>query len=58
MLDDLTCAGCGILIGIGLVFLGMGHVSERNGDDCGGCVGLVTAVIVFLLAVAMFWVTA
>ena len=55
MLESLRCAGCGVLIGIGLVFLGMGRISERYGDDCGAGVASVIFTILFLLAVIVLW---
>jgi len=55
-MQGLMHIGCGALVGIGLVFLLMGRVSENQGDDCGSCVAAAIAAILFLAAMAVLWV--
>ena len=56
MLHSLLYIGCGILAGIGLVFLGMGRVSEHYEDDFGAGFAPIIARLFFLLAAALLWV--
>ena len=53
MLQDLICVGCGVLIGIGLVFLEMGRISKGYGDKLGASCAPVVASLFFILAVVL-----
>lgn len=56
MLQSLCYVSCGVLVGIGLVFLGMGRVSQNYGDDFGAGFAPFIASFFFLLAAAVLWV--
>jgi hypothetical protein len=56
MSPSLKYVACGALIGMGLIFLGMGRVSGRYGDDLGAGIAPMIASFFFLLAVAALWV--
>ena len=53
MLQALCLIGCGVLAGIGLVFLGMGRVSENYGDELGADFAPMVASFFFLLAMVL-----
>ena len=55
MWQSFKYIGCGVLVGVGLVFLWMGRISEGYGDDCGAGVAPVMASVLFLLAVILVW---
>jgi hypothetical protein len=55
VMQGLMHIGCGALVGIGLVFLLLGRISENEGDDCGSCVAVAIAAVSFLMAAAVFW---
>ena len=50
MLQSMCLIGCGIFIGIGLLFLAMGRLAKNCGDEPGAGLGLLFAVGLFVLA--------
>ena len=56
MLQSLMFIGCGVLIGMGLLFLGMGRACEHYGDDFGAGFASKIAGILFLLALAALYI--
>ncbi|RMF26091.1 MAG: hypothetical protein D6759_20285 [Chloroflexi bacterium] len=55
MIQIVMQIGCGVFLGIGLLFLAMAKSSEWNGDDLGAGCGSMIAAFFFLLAVAALW---
>ncbi len=55
MIQSVMQIGCGVFLGIGLLFLAMTKISQRNGDELGaGCASQIAAFS-FLLAAAALW---
>lgn len=57
MFQSLVQIGCGILIGIGLIFLIMALISKNCGDSFGAGFARMIAFLSFLLAIAVLGVT-
>jgi len=54
MVQSMMQIGCGVFLGIGLLFLAMTRISGQQGDELGaGCGSMIAAF--FLLAAAALW---